>query len=31
MIERQKKLEKKDDSALMRRSLRKIFDFSPAE
>ncbi len=30
MIERQKKLEKKkDDSALMRRSLRKIFEFSP--
>lgn len=32
MIERQKKLEKKgDDSALMRRSLRQIFEFSPAE
>ena len=32
MVERQKKLEKKkDDSALMRRSLRKIFEFSPAE
>jgi uncharacterized protein len=32
MIERQKKLEnKKDDSALMRHSLRKIFDYSPAE
>ncbi|CAN5246080.1 VWA domain-containing protein [soil metagenome] len=32
MVERQKKLEKKkDDSALMRRSLRKIFDYSPAE
>ncbi len=32
MIERQNELErKKDDSALMRRSLRKVFDFSPAE
>ncbi len=32
MIERQKKLEKiADDTALMRRSLRKIFEFSPAE
>ncbi|QIN84828.1 VWA domain-containing protein [Rubrobacter tropicus] len=32
MVERQKKLEKKkDDSALMRRSLRKVFEFSPAE
>jgi uncharacterized protein with von Willebrand factor type A (vWA) domain len=32
MVERQKQLEKKqDDSALMRRSLRKIFDYSPAE
>lgn len=32
MIERQKHLEqKKDDSELMQRSLRKIFEFSPAE
>src|SRR5919112_241148 len=32
MVERQKQLEKKkDDFALMRRSLRKVFDYSPAE